>query len=156
MRGRALLADGLPVAVIDRRTWRGLQRLGGASPLAEALTVFEVAAESAQVNPLHELAAQTLRSAQVLLEQQCAAGVMDLLASALLDAGAARVGLDLPPPASEAAVWLYGDIVPRALLTAEHVALILQAVSLSLSPSVPEPLLRQAAAGAERFIHAVT
>lgn len=146
-----LSAGGLPVAVIDRRTWRGLQRLGGASPLAESSTVFEAAAEPAPANPLHETAAQKLRSARVLLEQQCTAGVMDLLASALLDKVAALAGADRAPPAHAAAVWLYADIVPRALLEAEQVALVLQTVSLSQSPCLPEPLLRQVAGDAERY-----
>ncbi|CAD6878113.1 hypothetical protein [Methylomonas albis] len=147
-----LSSDGLKVAVIDRRTWRSLQRLGGASPLAEARQIFESAADPAPVNPLHETAAQKLRSAQVLLEQQCMAGVMDLLASALLDKVAALAGMDRAPPANEAAVWLYGDIVPRGLLAAEQITLILQAVSLSQSPVLPEPLMRQVAGDAERFV----
>ncbi|OAI10117.1 helicase [Methylomonas koyamae] len=151
------LSDGgLAVAVIDRRTWRGLQRLGVASPLAETRTVFEAAAESAPVNPLHEMAAQKLRSARVLLEQQCTAGVMELLASALLDKVAALAGADRAPPAHAAAVWLYADIVPRGLLGAEQVTLVLQAVSLSQSPSLPEPLLRQVAGDAERFVNPIS
>lgn len=39
-----LSADDLPVAVIDGRTWRSLQRLGKASPLAETRSLFEAAA----------------------------------------------------------------------------------------------------------------
>lgn len=147
-----LSAGGLPVAVIDRRTWRSLQRLGDASPLAGASTEFEAAAAPVAIHPLHAAAGQKLRSAQVLLAQQCAAGVMDLLASALLAKAAALAGLDRAPPIHEAAVWLYADVVPSALLAAEQVTLILQAVSLSQSPAIPEPLMRQLAEDAERFI----
>ena len=137
---------GLPIAVIDRRTWRSLQRLGAASPLAESNTVFEAAAEPAPVNPLHEVAAQKLRSAQVLLEQQCTAGVMDLLAAALLTKTAALAERGDVPSANDAAVWLYGEVVPRGQLTAELAATVLRIAALSLSSHVDEVLLRQAAA----------
>ncbi|MDD1620211.1 MAG: helicase, partial [Methylococcaceae bacterium] len=139
-----LSADGLPVAVIDGRTWRSLQRLGSASPLAETLTVFEtVEAEQPKENPLQLAAEQKLRSAQILLDQQCTAGVMDLLASALLLKVAALNNQLQAPAAATAAVWLYGDIVPAGILTPEQAALVLQVVSLSQSPEVPEPLVRQ-------------
>jgi superfamily II DNA or RNA helicase len=139
-----LSADGLLVAVIDGRTWRSLQRLGSASPLAETRIVFEPAEiEQPKENPLHGLAAQKLRSAQVLLEQQCSAGVMDLLASALLLKVAALNNQLQAPATATAAVWLYGDIVPASILTPEQAALVLQVVSLSQSPDVPEPLVRQ-------------
>ncbi len=146
---QGLSVEGLPVAVIDGRTWRSLQRLGGASPLAESRTVFETAAESAPVNPLHEVAVQKLRSAQVLLEQQCTAGVMDLLASALLSKVSTMAGLTQAPPATEAATWLYGDIVPRGILSAEQVNTVLRVAALSLSSHADQSLLRQALADCE-------
>lgn len=136
----------LPVAVIDSRTWRSLQRLGKASPLAEVATVFEQA-EIAKVeeNPLLSLAEQKRHSAKVLLEQQCHAGVMDLLASALLLKLAAFNGQDQVPAATDAAVWLYGELLPKGLLTAEQAARVLQVVSLNLASNVPEVLVRQSA-----------
>lgn len=141
---QALSKDGLPVAVIDARTWRSLQCLGGASPLAESKTVFEPSAdEEARQNPLHELAGQKLRSAQVLVEQRCFAGVMDLLASALLLKLAALNGQAQAPLVTDAAVCLYADIVPSGLLTSEQAAQALQVLSLSLGSAVPEILITQ-------------
>ncbi|MCQ8102837.1 SNF2-related protein [Methylomonas sp. SURF-2] len=149
-----LSADELPVAVIDARTWRSLQRLGKASPLAETRSVFEAAAEPMAENPLHELARQKLRSAEVLLEQQCPAGVMELLASALLTKLAALHGQTQAPAATEVAVWLYTDIVPRGLLSNEQAGQVVQIVSLSMGSALPEALIRQAASDAKQLLAA--
>lgn len=141
-----LSADDLPVAVIDGRTWHSLQRLGDASPLAETRIVFEtVETEQPMENPLHDLARQKLHSAQVLLEQQCTAGVMDLLASALLLKLAALNSQTQAPTITDAAVWLYADIVPSGLLTTEQAAQVVQVVSLSMGSGLPDSLIRQAA-----------
>jgi len=145
-----LSADDLPVAVIDGRSWRSLQRLGSASPPADSRSVFEtVAPELPEANPLHELAAQKWHSAQVLLAQQCTVGVMDLLASALLSKLAALHGQLQAPAITEAAIWLYTEIVPRGGLSSEQTAQLLQLVVLSLGSNVPETLTRQAADAAE-------
>lgn len=152
-----LSADDLPVAVIDGRTWRSLQRLGQASPLAETKTVFEtIGPEPAQPNPLLALAEQKLRSAQVLLEQQCSAGVMDLLAAALLSKLAVLNGQAQVPVITEAAAWLYAEIVPKGLLSNEQAALVLQVVSFSLSQSLPETLIRQAAEDVSQLMAVLT
>ncbi|WNV05939.1 DEAD/DEAH box helicase [Candidatus Methylospira mobilis] len=135
----------MPVAVMDARSLRSLLRLGSASPLAETRTLFETGTtETAPENPLLTVSAQKLRSAQVLMEQQCSAGVMDLLASALLLKVAAMNGQAQPPVPANAAVWLYGEILPRQLLTPEQAALVMQVVSLSQSPNLPETLIAQA------------
>ncbi|WP_150050859.1 hypothetical protein [Methylomonas rhizoryzae] len=52
--------------------------------MAAGQALYEAAADAPIANPLHAIAAQKLRSAQVLLEQQYPAGVMDLLAAALI------------------------------------------------------------------------
>lgn len=147
-----LSKEDLPVAVIDGRTWRSLQRLGSTSPLAEARTVFEAAiSEHVQENPLLAMADQKRRSAEVLLEQQCTAGVMDLLASALLLRLAAAKGQSQPPAATDAAVWIVTDILPSGLLNAEQASKVVQIVSLSLGSSLPEELIRQSAQEVEQL-----
>ncbi len=147
-----LSADDLPVIVIDGRSWRSLQRLGSASPFAESRSIFEtVVPESAESNPLHELATQQWHSAQVLIEQRCTAGVMELLASAILSKLAALQGNLQAPAANEAAVWLYTEIVPQGMLSSEQAAQLLQLIALGLSASVPETLIRQAADDAEQL-----
>lgn len=152
-----LSADDLPVAVIDGRTWRSLQRLGQASPLVETRTMFEAAGpEMAQSNPLLALAEQKLRSAQVLLEQQCYAGVVDLLAAVLLSKLAVLNGQAQVPVITEAAAWLYAEIVPKGLLSNEQAALVLQVVSFSLSQALPETLIRQAAEDVSQLMAVLT
>ncbi|MCK9605241.1 MAG: DEAD/DEAH box helicase [Methylomonas sp.] len=147
-----LSAEDLPVAVIDGRTWRSLQRLGHASPLAESRILFEASENSQPAqNPLHDLAGQKLHSAQVLLEQQCTAGVMDLLASALLMKLAALNNQAQAPAITEAAVWVYAEIVPSGLLTSEQAVQVVQVVCLSLGSSLPEMLIRQAASNVEQM-----
>lgn len=141
-----LSSDDVPVAVIDARSLRNLQRWGAQSPLTGTETVFESDTVHAPANPLRTLAEQKLRSAELLLEQQCVAGVMDLLASALLLNIAALSGQPQAPNPAEAAVWLYGDIAPRGLLTAEQLTLVVQVVSLSLGSHLPEALVHQALA----------
>ena len=96
-------------------------------------------------NPLHDLARQKLRSADVLLEQQCTAGVMDLLASALLMKLAALNNQAQAPAITDAAVWVYTEISPRGLLTPEQAAQVVQVVSFSLGSNLPELLVQQAA-----------
>lgn len=140
-----LSSDGTPVAVIDTRTWHGLQRLGLASPIADSETVFEKnTTEPAVENPLHNMAAQKLHSAQVLFEQQCTAGVMELLASALLCKIAALADQHQVPTPTDAAAWLYADIVPQGLLTSEQASTVIRVVSLSLSSTLPPDLIQQA------------
>ncbi|MCQ8126937.1 hypothetical protein [Methylomonas rivi] len=94
---------------------------------------------------MHELARQKLRSADVLLEQQCTAGVMDLLASALLMKLAALNNQTQAPTITDAAVWVYTEIVPSGLLTPEQAAQVGQVVSFSLGSNLPDMLIRQAA-----------
>lgn len=138
------LSDEVPVAVIDPRTLAGVQRLGAASPLGEARSLYAKNAEDREV-PGARLAGQArdkLRAAGLLLEQGCSGPAMELLVSALLAAAAARAGLDASPAPADAAVWLYGEAVPRGLLDAQQAALVQRAVGLAQAPSLPEALLR--------------
>lgn len=140
-----LSTSDLPVAVIDARALRSLQQLGAGSPLAEGRTVFAPAAQPAE-NSLSSAAAQKLHAAEILLQQECPAGVMDLTASAVLLKLTALCGQHQPPALSMAPVWLYSDIVPRNLLTPPQLTLALQVIALSQSPAVPESLVRQSVA----------
>jgi hypothetical protein len=147
-----LSQPGLPVAAIDARTWRSLQRLGAASPLAETRTFFETTQlEAAQPetkpeNPLLKTAQEKLRSAEVLIQQQCTAGVMDLLASALLSKVAGLNEQTQAPTAAMAAVWLYSEIVPGQLLNQEQAGVAMRIISLSLGPEVPAALIEESLA----------
>ncbi|MCB1908138.1 MAG: DEAD/DEAH box helicase [Rhodocyclaceae bacterium] len=148
------LSGEFPVAVIDPRTLAGVERLGAASPLGETRSLFERPVEPAEP-PGARLAAQArekLRAAGLLLEQACPGPAMELMVSALLAAAAAHAGLDAAPAPADAAVWLYGEAVPRGLLDAQQAALVQRAVGLALAPSLPGDLLRGLYDEAGRFI----
>ncbi len=137
----------MPVAVIEARALRSLQRLGSTSPLHDSRTLFEtVRPETPQENPLLKEAEQRLHAAEILHEQQCLAGIMDLLASALLLKVTALAGESQIPALATVAVWLYSQIIPKQILTQEQGALVLQVVSLSQSPGLPDPMIQQALA----------
>lgn len=98
------------------------------------------------------MAAEKVKAATVLIEQQCFSSAMELLVSAMLAAAAERAGLDTPVIPQDAGVWLYGDALPKGLLNQEEAALIMRTVSLAQSPSVPEPLLADLSMDVERFV----
>ncbi len=139
----------VPVVVIDSRTLAGLQRLGAAAPVAEARLLFEPEVQSRKtINPLLKSAEAKLRSAEILLEQQSTAGVMDLLASSMLALAAANAGLTQTPAADTAVIWLYSEVLPQQLLTQEQVAAIVRVLSLSQNQAVPVNLIEQSLADA--------
>ena len=139
----------VPVVVIDSRTLAGLQRLGAASPVAESRLLFEPEVmEQQTINPLFKSAEAKLRSAEILLEQQSTAGVMDLLASSMLAMAGAIAGLTQIPATDTAAVWLYSEVLPQQLLTHDQVAAIIRALSLSQNQAVPINLIEQSIADA--------
>jgi hypothetical protein len=139
----------VPVAVIDSRTLAGLQRLGVASPLVESRLLFEPEVKDQKtINPLVNMAEAKLRSAEILLEQQSTAGVMDLLASSMLAMAAANAGLAQVPASDTAVIWLYSEVLPKQLLTQEQVVAIVRALSLSQNQAVPINLIEQSVSDA--------
>ncbi len=148
-----LSADELPVVVIEAKTLTNLQRLGAASPIAEAKIVFEAQTQQQGAkNPLLKMAQDKLRSATLLAEQQCFAGVMEILASVMLATAAIASGKSQPPALDKAAIWLYSDILPQQLMTAEQIASIVKVVSLSQTVDVPEELVQQALADTQALL----
>ncbi len=148
------VSQRIPVALIDQRTLAGLERLGAGSPVAESQTWYDVAkqAEVEQVPRLCILAAEKFKAANVLIEQQCFSGAMELMVSALLAAAAGRAGLETPITVQDAGVWLYGEALPQGLLNQDEAALIMRAVSLAQSSSVPESLLAELRMDVESFV----
>lgn len=140
----------VPVAVIAAQALRSLQRLG-LSPVGERelLPVIETAATA---NPLIKVATDKLQAAEILMQQNCSAGVLDLLASGMLTATAVLAGLTHLPAPESISVWLYTDILPQQTLTAEHVAAIVRVMALSQSPEVPDQLLEQCLYDARQLI----
>jgi len=139
----------VPVVVIDSRTLAGLQRLGAVSPVAESRLLFEPDVKDQKtISPLLKSAEAKLRSAEILLEQQATAGVMDLLASSMLAMAAAIAGLTQVPAADSAVLWLYSEALPQQLLSQEQAAAIVRALSLSQNQAVPVNLIEQSLADA--------
>lgn len=140
----------VPVAVIAAQALRSLQRLG-LSPVSERelLPVIETVAA---VNPLIKVATDKLQAAEILLQQHCSAGVLDLLAAGMLTATAVLAGQTQLPAPESASVWLYTEILPQQLLTAEQVAAIVRAMALSRSPEVPDHLLEQCLQDARQLV----
>jgi hypothetical protein len=153
------LPDGVPIALIDRRTLASLSRLGSASPLAEAEPLFEPpgAPESAVAvpaeHPLARKAAEHLKAARLLLQQACPGAALDLLLGALLASAAQRAARDQPPAVKEAGIWLYAEALPAQALDQSDAALLMRALALGQGgDAVPAPLLTSLADDIAAFL----
>ena len=143
-----LLSGVVPVALMDRSTLAGLDRLGQSSPLAGCDTLFDanagdgaVAADAApMLHPLLAAAGRKMSAAAVLLEQGLAQQALELLLAAMLEAAAGSAGESQSPSPAEAAVWLYQQALPKGWLTAEQGNLLLRAASLAQAVEVPTVL----------------
>ncbi len=144
----------VPVAVIDLRTLKGLSRLGSGSPVAGGKTYYDAVDEEAGESRLMTLAQEKFKAAQVLVEQKLISGAVEVLQSSLLAAAAHRAGMDNPVLPGEAAVWLYGEALPKGVLNQQEVGLISRGIALSQCPSVPEPLLTDLLRDTELFVNA--
>ncbi|MGE5155275.1 MAG: DEAD/DEAH box helicase, partial [Bdellovibrio bacteriovorus] len=157
------ISDQIPIALIDRRTLAGLERLGAASPVEQGETLFQAPAASVTggLHPLARQAESKFEGARVLLAQTQAGAPLagpaaDLLLGALLCAAALLAGRDQPPAPREAGIWLYGDAIPKGAIDQGDTALLMRAVALAQAgESVPPALLQDLAADTERFIRRV-
>ncbi|WP_428355000.1 SNF2-related protein [Methyloprofundus sp.] len=134
----------LPVVVIEAKTFANLQRLGAASPVADAQLIYQAEEKPQEtINPLIKIAQDKLRSAEVLVEQQCYAGVMEILATTSLTVAAIASDQQQVPQLEKATVWLYSDVLPQQLMTAEQIATIVRVIALSQNIDVPDALVQQ-------------
>jgi len=140
----ARLSEKVPVAVIDPRTLKGLERLGSGSPVSGADVLFEPEEKGEQgMTRLSRVAEEKLKGAEILMEQGVFEGVADLLLSSALAAASSRAGLERPVSADKAAVWLWEKAVPGEFINQEEAALVMRAITLAQSSSaLPEKLLR--------------
>ncbi len=138
------LSSHVPVALLESRALQGLQRLGTASPIADSQLLYEPPADAAMPrNPFLQQAENTLRSAEVLLEQGCSAGVLELLSSAMLCAAAGLNNESQLPAIDEAAVWIYGTALPKGILTQDQANALSRAIALSRASDIPNDLVYQ-------------
>ncbi|NEX21984.1 DEAD/DEAH box helicase [Thiorhodococcus mannitoliphagus] len=139
------LLEQVPLALIDCRTLASLGRLGTASPVADAESVFETETASFEPpaeHPLLRRAREGLEAATLLARQSCPGPAAELLLTALLAAAAHRAGREDPPAAQQVGVWLYAEALPTGALTADDAALLMRAVALAQGgQALPQELL---------------
>jgi len=144
------LSETVPIALIDPRTLNSLNRLGSASPVAQADTLFEPPASQPQESRLLKQAREKLQAANLLIDQNCLGPAMELMCSGLLAAATELTGEQTPPDLHQAGVWLYGELMPKNLLPAEQIAIISRAIALLQSGGdLPENMVRELAMDAE-------
>jgi hypothetical protein len=153
------LSDQVPIALIDRRTLAGLQRLGAASA-AEGDILFDATVQSGrpEAHPLVRQAQAKLDGARVLLDQTRAGAplggpAMELLQSSLLCASALLAGRAQPPGPRDAGIWLFGEAIPTGAIDQSDAALVMRAIALAQdADAVPLALLEALAADTEVFV----
>ncbi|HYN79756.1 MAG TPA: C-terminal helicase domain-containing protein, partial [Lamprocystis sp. (in: g-proteobacteria)] len=158
------LSDQVPIALIDRRTLAGLQRLGAGSPVEQGETLFETGADPIRdaIHPLVGQAQAKLAGARVLLGQtQTGAALggpaLDLLLGALLCAAALLTGRTQAPAPREATIWLYGEALATGTIDPADAALVMRAIALAqAADAVPLALVQDLATDAEHFVRRIT
>jgi len=150
------LSEEVPVAIVDRSTLAALRRLGlsdggdGGSGEVWRRPRGEPGAD--RLHPLAARARRKLEAAEALVENDCTAEAAGLLAQAMLAALAHRADLPSPPAPEKAAVWIYGEAIPRGWMTAEDAASALRADAMSRAGEVPAPLVQDLLAEARRIV----
>ena len=150
------LSETVPVAMIDQRTLKGLERLGAGSPAASAEVLYSAGEAGEPVagdRRLFRLAEEKLRAASILVEQHCSEGAVELLVSSLLAAASGRAGLESAVSAELAGVWLWEKAVPAGFVDQDEAALIMRAMALAQAPSIPDNLLRQLLDDVDVFVN---
>ncbi len=139
----AALSDTVPVALIEPHTLSGLQRLEAFSALRNTPDLIADASSTTaeRVSPHVARAREKLRAAELLIEQQCSSSAIELLASALLSAAAAKADLPQALSAEEAPLWVYAEAVPGGILTPEQATSVVRAISLRNTSTVPSTLV---------------
>jgi hypothetical protein len=144
----------VPVALLDNLAANGLARLGTSSPLTGAKSLYEAASVAPLGVPsaLARRAAEKLLAARLLLDRQLSTSATELLLEALLAAAADRAGLTVPVGAREVGVWVYGEVLPKGVLSQEEAGLLMRALGLAQGATVPEAMVTALAAEVEVFI----
>jgi len=144
--------DGLPVVLVDPRSWQGLSAMPG-GPADNARAVYDAAEPASEpaVNPLFAAAERKVGAAEVLLQSGCEIDAMALLADAMLAAIAARAGRDDVPSTSEAAAWLYAEAAPAGHVSMQDAGLVIRADALHRSGAVPAELAAEVLVDARRI-----
>jgi hypothetical protein len=111
-----------------------------------------ISEEKEIINPLIKLAQQKLQSAEVLVNQQSYAGVMEILVATMLTIATVASDQNQVPTLEKATVWLYSDVLPKQRMTAEQIASIVRVISLSQNIDVPDEMVQQALNDAQGLV----
>ncbi len=157
---QAAAGDSMAVGALDAPTYAALLRMGGLVPTADGAGdagAGAVAARPSAPPPppppsQADLARRRLRAASVLLDGGCPDDALPPLVGAMLLALAHRAGVDPPPPADEGAVWVFCDLLPAGVVSADEAAAVARALALGSGHAVPEALVRQLLTDAQRLV----
>jgi fructose-specific component phosphotransferase system IIB-like protein len=150
-RARELAAEldlGVQAELIDARSYAALKRLGAVAGDA----VYERPAEPTGPAPLLAQASRKLEAAEILHGQGHGEEALELMLQAMLHAAAHRAALDAAPRVEEAAVWVFGEAVPKGHIDLEDANAITRAVALAQVPQVPTALLGSIQEDARRLV----
>ncbi|MGE4560424.1 MAG: SNF2-related protein [Desulfobulbus sp.] len=148
------LSSEVPVALIDRLALKGLQRLGGGSPLAGAQSYFDAATvdgKSTESRLLRQ-AREKLKAAQLLFEQEMFDSALEMAFTALLSAAADKAGLAGPINRAEVGVWAYAEALPQGIFDQEQVGLLMRALGFVQGGVAPAGLVRELLDDAAGFV----
>jgi superfamily II DNA or RNA helicase len=148
------LSEKIPVAIIDLHTLEGLERLGSGSPVSDSQIYYD-AEQDMVVSKSSRLAAKArekIKAARILLDQGVLESALDLLLTAMLTAASDRAGRTVPVTSQDAGVWIYGEALPKGLLSQDDINLLMRGISLTQSSSLPDELLNQLFDDADTFV----
>jgi len=140
-----------PVAIVDRRTWAALSRVGS---LVDGARDAWVRADPGPTreSPLRALSRRKLAAAEALAET-LPAEALEAVTTAMVAALGVRVGAVALPETTALAVWLYGELVPSGVASAEEAGAVLRAQGLSSAPEVPPGLVKQVLDDARELVN---
>ncbi len=151
------LSRTVPVALMTPGVLAGLQRLGEASPVMGMKTLIEQQSDplKPRVSPLILQAKEKLTAVETLLENDSITVCLELVASAMVAALAAATDEIKPPELTDAAVWIYSELLPREIISNDQASSVVQAISMKNASNLPKELVTKALDDANQLVSMV-
>ena len=131
------------MAVVDARTWATLQRLGSIPAGSETKWQRPAVAEAPPPSPFVALSQRKLVAARMLADNGCTSEAVPLLTEALKLALVGRARRAEVPDATQVVGWVFGELRPAGLASAQEAMLVLQLQGLTGLAEVPEALIAE-------------